>query len=81
MFSGTVGLRGRRGEVADTPPNRMNNVGYHARMFLLGAGGEDEEDRGRGYHSLYTNKDVSLSAPGKEEGKKAILVGTCTVVF
>lgn len=30
---------GRRGEVADTPPNRMDSVGYNARVFRLGAAG------------------------------------------
>lgn len=30
---------GRRGEVADTPPNRVNSVGYKAREVRLGAGG------------------------------------------
>lgn len=31
---------GRGGEVADTPPNRMDSVGDRARVFRLGAGGE-----------------------------------------
>ena len=58
---------GRKCEVADTPPSRMNSVGDGARVFGLGAGGEDEEDRGRGDHSLYTNKYVSRSAAGERE--------------
>lgn len=32
--------------------------------------GKDEEARGRGYHSLYTDKDVSRSAAGEGGGKE-----------